>query len=81
MKGFLKMQTVLSLVVLKVMYENDIDVFVNPENPLPRYKIGGPTEPTVKNRGTLSCCSVFTGMLGGPEIDVPAGYNQSVYEP
>jgi Asp-tRNA(Asn)/Glu-tRNA(Gln) amidotransferase A subunit family amidase len=80
-KSFLKMQTVLRLVVLKVMYENDIDAFVNPENTLPHYKIGGPTEPTVKNRGTASCCSVFTGMLGGPEIDVPAGYNQIVYEP
>jgi amidase len=80
-KSFLKMQTVLRLVVLKVMYQNDIDAFVNPENTLPHYKIGGPTEPTVRNRGTASCCSVFTGMLGGPEIEVPAGYNQIVYEP
>ena len=80
-KSFLKMQTVLRLVVLKVMHENGIDAFVNPENTLPHYKIGGPTEPGVKNRGTASCCSVFTGMLGGPEIDVPAGYNQIVYDP
>jgi amidase len=65
----------------EVMYENGIDAFVNPENTLPHYKIGGPTEPTVNNRGTASCCSVFTGMLGGPEIEVPAGYNQIVYEP
>lgn len=42
-KSFLKMQTVLRLVVLKVMYENDIDAFVNLENTLPHYKVGGPT--------------------------------------
>ncbi len=28
-----------------------------------------------------SCCAQFTALLGGPEIDVPAGYNQIVYEP
>lgn len=33
------------------------------------------------NRGTASCCQQFTALLGGPEIDVPAGYNQIVYEP
>ena len=33
------------MIVLKVMYENGIDVFVNPENTLPPYKIGGPGEP------------------------------------
>jgi amidase len=79
--SFLAMQTVLRLVVLKVMYENDIDAFVNPEVTLPHYRIGGPAEPTVHGRGTASCCQVFTALLGGPEIEVPAGYNQVVYEP
>jgi len=79
--SYLKMQTMLRLVVLKVMYENDIDAFVNPEVTLPHFKIGGPAEPSVDNRDTNSCCGTFTALLGGPEIDVPAGYNRIVYEP
>jgi Asp-tRNA(Asn)/Glu-tRNA(Gln) amidotransferase A subunit family amidase len=79
--SYLKMQTVLRLVVLKVMHENGIDAFVNPEVTLPHYKIGGPSEPTVNDRGTGSCRGTFTALLGGPEIDVPAGYNRIVYEP
>lgn len=77
----LKMQSVLRMIVLKVMYENGIDAFVNPENTLPPFKLGGPAEPTVNDRGVASCCQRFTAMLGGPEIDVPAGYTQVVYEP
>ena len=64
--SYLKMQTVLRLIVLKVMYENDIDVFVNPENTLPPFMLGGPTEPTVNNRGSASCCWPFHGALGRP---------------
>lgn len=79
--SYLKMQTVLRLVVLKVMHENGIDVFVNPENTLPPFKLGGPGEPTVNDRGTASCCGRFTALLGGPEMDVPAGYTRVVYEP
>ncbi len=81
MMSYIKMQTALRMVVLKVMEENDIDAFVNPEVTLPHYKIGGPGEPGIDNRGTASCCAQFTALLGGPEIDVPAGYNQIVYEP
>jgi amidase len=77
----LKMQTVLRMIVLKVMHENDIDVFVNPENTLPPFKLGGPPEPSVNNRGPASCCQRFTALLGGPEMEVPAGYTQVVYEP
>jgi amidase len=79
--SYLKMHTVMRVMVHKVMYENGIDVFVNPEVTLPHYKTGGPGEPTVDNRGTASCCAQFTATLGGPEIAVPAGYNQIVYEP
>jgi Asp-tRNA(Asn)/Glu-tRNA(Gln) amidotransferase A subunit family amidase len=78
---YLKMRIVLQLVVAKVMAENDIDAFVNPEVTLPQYILGGAVEPEVENRGTGSCCSAFTALLGGPEIDVPAGFNQIVYEP
>jgi Asp-tRNA(Asn)/Glu-tRNA(Gln) amidotransferase A subunit family amidase len=79
--SYLKMQTAFRMIVLKVMYENDIDVLVNPENTLPPFKIGGPGEPSVNNRPSASCCGQFTAMLGGPEIEVPAGYVRTVYEP
>jgi Asp-tRNA(Asn)/Glu-tRNA(Gln) amidotransferase A subunit family amidase len=79
--SYLELRIVLQHVVQKVMLENDIDVFVNPENTLPPPKIGGPAEPAVRNRGSASCCQAFTALLGGPEIDVPAGYTTMAYEP
>ena len=79
--SYIKMQTVFRMVVQKVMAENHIDAFVNPENTLPPYKIGYPAEPEVNNRAGNSCCGAFTAMLGGPEIDVPAGYTRVAYEP
>jgi amidase len=79
--SYLELRIVLQHVVQKVMLENDIDVFVNPENTLPPPRIGGPAEPTVRNRGSASCCQAFTALLGGPEIDVPAGYTSVAYEP
>ena len=79
--NFLKMQTVFRMVVQKVMDENGIDAFVNPENTLPPYKIGGPDEPEANDRPAISCCTAFTALLGGPEMEVPAGYTRIVYEP
>ncbi len=79
--SYLKLQAVMRLVVQKVMYENNIDVFVNPENTLPPPKIGGATEPSASNRGAASCCAQFTALIGGPEIDVPAGYTTVAFEP
>ena len=79
--NYLKMQTVFRMVVQKVMDENGIDAFVNPENTLPPYKIGGPDQPEVNDRPAISCCTAFTALLGGPEMEVPAGYTRLVYEP
>ena len=79
--SYLKMQAVLRMVILKVMYENNIDVFVNPEQTTPPYKLGGASEPEVNNRPTISCCTAFTALLGGPEMDVPAGYTQVAFDP
>jgi Asp-tRNA(Asn)/Glu-tRNA(Gln) amidotransferase A subunit family amidase len=81
MMSYVKLQYALRLVVLKVMHENGIDAFVNPENTLPPPKIGGPGEPTARGRTQASCCAQFTALLGGPEIDVPAGYTRVIYEP
>jgi Asp-tRNA(Asn)/Glu-tRNA(Gln) amidotransferase A subunit family amidase len=79
--SYLKMQSVLRMIILKVMYENNIDVFVNPENTLPHFKLGGPSEPSINDRASISCCGQFTALLGGPEMAVPAGFTQVVYEP
>jgi amidase len=79
--SYLKMRMVMQLVILKVMHENKIDVFANPENTLPPFKLGGPSEPTVNNRATGSCCGRFTAIIGAPEIDLPAGWVETVYEP
>ncbi|MEE2822612.1 MAG: amidase family protein [Acidobacteriota bacterium] len=76
-----KMQTVMRVVIQKVMYENGIDAFVNPENTLPHRKIGNASEPTKNDRSAVSCCGRFTAFIGIPQIVVPAGYNRVVYEP
>jgi Asp-tRNA(Asn)/Glu-tRNA(Gln) amidotransferase A subunit family amidase len=79
--SYMKMQAVMRMVIQKVMSENRIDTFVNPEQTTPPYKLGGPGEPAINDRPAASCCMGFTALIGGPEIDVPAGYNQTVYEP
>ncbi|HKY20322.1 MAG TPA: amidase family protein [Vicinamibacterales bacterium] len=79
--SYLKMQAVLRMIILKVMYENKIDLFVNPEQTTPPYKLGYAGEPEINNRPTISCCTSFTALLGGPEMDVPAGYTQVAYDP
>lgn len=79
--SYLKMQSVNRLVILRVMRENNIDVFVNPENTLPPYLLGYANEPGVDGRESASCCQRFTAMLGSPEIEVPAGYVNVSYDP
>ena len=79
--SYLKMQSAMRLVILKVMYENKIDAFVNPEHTLPPPLLGGPGEPDINGRQSHSCCAAFTALLGSPEIDVPAGYVTTVYNP
>ena len=58
----------------KVMYENDIDVFVHPENTVPTPKIQGP------NVGTHSLDGI-TPFFQIPRIVVPAGVTDVIYEP
>ena len=79
--SYLKMQLVFRLVALKVMRENHIDAFVNPENTLPPFKIGQASEPVVNNRDSKGVAQTFTAMMGAPEIQIPAGFNEIVYEP
>jgi Asp-tRNA(Asn)/Glu-tRNA(Gln) amidotransferase A subunit family amidase len=79
--NYLKMHTVLRMVVLKVMRENGIDAFVNPEQTTPPYKLGMASEPEVDWRESNGCCQTFTAMMGVPEMEVPAGFTSVVYEP
>lgn len=79
--SYLEMQSVMRMIILKVMYENKIDAFVNPEQTTPPYLLGGAPEPEVNNRSSASCCQIFTALIGGPEADVPAGYTSITYDP
>ena len=75
----IKMREVMQRVILKVMRENNLDVLVNPLNTVPIPKIGGPVEPQINSRPSNRFA--FTADAGIPEVIVPAGFNQVVYEP
>ena len=75
----IKMHTLLRYAMLKVMRENHIDVFVHPNMTIPMGKIGRAQEPDVDGRGASGFR--VTDTLGIPEIIVPAGFNDVVYEP
>ena len=77
----MQMRAVLQLVLARVMRENRLDVLVNPENTLPHQKVGGPSEPSVNGRGASGSTQTITALIGVPEIVVPAGFNDVVYEP
>jgi amidase len=62
------------MALMKVMYENGIDVFVHPENTVPTPKIQGP------NVGVHSLDDI-TPFYQIPRIVVPAGKSDVIYEP
>jgi len=62
------------LALQRVMYENDIDVFVHPENTVPTPKIQGP------NVGDSSLDGI-TPFFQIPRVAVPAGVTDVIYEP
>lgn len=62
------------LALRRVMYENDIDLFVHPENTVPTPKIQGP------NVGTHSLDGI-TPFFQIPRTVVPAGVTDVVFEP
>ena len=75
----LKMRDVMRLVVLNVMRRNDLDLFVNPTITIPPVRIGYAGEPSVKDRPRGRFPT--SANLGIPELTVPAGFNDIVYEP
>ena len=74
-----KMHTMFRYAMQKVMRENRIDVFVHPNVGLPLGKIGYAQEPNADGRGGSGFG--ITDLLGAPEVVVPAGFNDVVYEP
>jgi Asp-tRNA(Asn)/Glu-tRNA(Gln) amidotransferase A subunit family amidase len=74
----MKMQTVIRMVVGKVMRENKLDVLVHPNMGVPQWKIGTDREPVIDGRAAAG--PWLTDTMGAPEIAVPAGYNQIVYD-
>jgi len=72
----MKRRDTLRMVMTKVLLQNKIDVFVNPVNPTLAEKIGGAT---VGGSGSSSGFG-YGAMLGIPEVFVPAGFSDSVYD-
>jgi amidase len=75
----IKMRDAMRLVLLKVMRQNGIDVLVNPTITIPPTRIGFASEPVVNDRPNGRFPT--SANLGIPEITVPAGFNDIVYEP
>jgi len=75
----IKMRDAMRLVLLKVMRQNRIDVLVNPTITIPPARIGYASEPVVNDRPNGRFPT--SANLGIPEITVPAGMNDVVYEP
>ena len=74
-----KMHTLFRYAMLKVMRENHIDVFVQPNLTIPPGKTGSAQEPDADGRRASGFA--ITDLLGVPEIITPAGFNQIEYEP
>jgi Asp-tRNA(Asn)/Glu-tRNA(Gln) amidotransferase A subunit family amidase len=74
----LKMVTVARMIVSKVMYENSLDVLVIPNIPAPVEKNEYARDPVTE--GVRPNGPSITDLLGVPEMIVPAGTNDIVYE-
>jgi amidase len=74
----LKMVTAARMIVSKVMYENKLDVLVTTNIPAPVERNEFARDPVTKDIRPNG--PSVTDLLGVPEIIVPSGYNQVVYE-
>jgi len=79
MTQHMKMRDVMRMVIFKVKYQNGIDVFVNPTITVPPAKNGYASQPTVNDRPLGRFPT--SANVGFPEITVPAGFNDIIYEP
>jgi amidase len=71
----MRRKDVMRTVMLKVLAQNDIDVFVNPPLITLPAKLGGPG-----NRGGGGSGHGYGARLGIPEVFVPAGFADTIYE-
>ena len=74
-----KMREVMRMVINKVMQQNNLDVLVNPTTTIPPAKNGQASQPAINNRPAGRFPT--SADLGIPEITVPAGFNDVIYEP
>jgi amidase len=79
MTQHMKMRDVMRMVIFKVMYQNHIDVFVNPTITIPPAKNGYASQPAINDRPLGRFPT--SANVGFPEITVPAGFNNIIYEP
>ena len=69
---------VLRRVLMKVMYENKLDVLIQIHTSLPPGRIGLAPEPVINNRGISYPLGPNAGLT---EILIPAGYVRTAYDP
>jgi Asp-tRNA(Asn)/Glu-tRNA(Gln) amidotransferase A subunit family amidase len=69
----IKRRDAVRMAIMKVLAQNKIDVFVNPSSTTVAAKLGGAAEPTRKSYG-------YGATLGIPEVFVPAGFADTVYD-
>jgi Asp-tRNA(Asn)/Glu-tRNA(Gln) amidotransferase A subunit family amidase len=74
----MKRRDTLRMAMTKVLLQNKIDVFVNPVNLTLQGKIGGAQERT--GGGGSGGGFGYGAMLGIPEVFVPAGFADSIYD-
>ena len=72
----MKRREVMRMAAIKVLEQNDIDVFVNPPLLTLPNKIGGAQNPARAGGG-----HGYGARLGIPEVFVPAGFADTIYEP
>jgi amidase len=75
----MKRRDTLRMVMTKVLHQNKIDVFVNPVNLTLQGKIGGAQERGGAGGGGGGGFG-YGAMLGIPEVFVPAGFADSIYD-
>jgi amidase len=70
----MKRRDAVRMAMMKVLEQNQIDVFVNPSSTTVAAKLGGAAQPNRRSYG-------YGATLGIPEVFVPAGFVDTVYEP
>jgi Asp-tRNA(Asn)/Glu-tRNA(Gln) amidotransferase A subunit family amidase len=70
----MKRRDAMRMAMMKVLEQNKLDAFVNPVNPILPDKISGATAPNAA--GGFG----YGAMLGIPEVFVPAGFADSIYD-